>query len=346
VGPFFSKIYRVAVGTIALSSLCIPSLQIASYIASRYSQRRHVVDARGISKPIISFQTQKQPILTAVAQSFVLQKMHKQAVAWFMDPALDPRVRHAVATAHKVAMIQAAQAANLTLGDRCGAQGLYEANELSAMHADMRGTAIAEGDILGISIRLTSELLLGRYEIEPPRYPDCLLAQHEKGLFKELRAALATAPSHRSSAYDRAILPHSLSFIQAIGHRLSYDAARAAAIDPPLLDLFEIASVLQDEAWYVECLGMTRSELREREACALDVAFPHLEEYLARMDIGPYVFAPISSDENWKLFVDTLKTFGATSSELDTGVVGALLYDDDSSMQAKMVPYRRVRSML
>jgi hypothetical protein len=88
----------------------------------------------GISKPIMSFQTQKQPILIAVAQAFVLEAMHKQAVEWFMDPALDPRVRHAVATVHKVAMIQAAQAANFVLGDRCGAQGLFEANQLSAMH--------------------------------------------------------------------------------------------------------------------------------------------------------------------------------------------------------------------
>ena len=84
--------------------------------------------------PLISFQTQKQPILTAVAQSFVLQAMHRQAVAWFMDPALDPRVRHAIATVHKVEMIQAAQAANLTLAERCGAQGLFESNQLPAMH--------------------------------------------------------------------------------------------------------------------------------------------------------------------------------------------------------------------
>jgi alkylation response protein AidB-like acyl-CoA dehydrogenase len=133
---FFSKINRVAVGTIALGSIGIPVLQVASYVASRYSLRRHVVDAtrRGISKPIISFQTQKQPILTAVAQSFVLQAMQKQAVVWFMDPALDPRVRHAVATAYKVVVVQAAQTANLALGDRCGAQGLFEANQLSATH--------------------------------------------------------------------------------------------------------------------------------------------------------------------------------------------------------------------
>lgn len=131
---FFAKIYRVAVGTIALSSLGIASLQVAAYIAARYSQRRQVVDANGTSKPIISFQTQKQPVLSAVAQAFVLQAMHKQTVEWFVDPSVDPRVRHAVATVHKVTMIRTAQAANFTLGDRCGAQGLFETNQLSAMH--------------------------------------------------------------------------------------------------------------------------------------------------------------------------------------------------------------------
>ena len=165
----------------------------------------------------------------------------------------------------------------------------------------------------------------------------------------ELRAALAIAPSHRSSSYDRKILPRSLAFIQAIGHRMSYDAARAAAIDPPLLDLFEIVSVLEDESWYVECLGITRSQLREREACAIDAVFPHLEEYLTRMDIAQYAFAPISSDEKWKLFMDRLQTFGATSSEfgdLGAGIVGALVYYGDSPTQAQMAPRRRVRSML
>jgi hypothetical protein len=112
----------------------VPSLQVASYIAARYSLRRHVTDANGVSRPIISFQTQKQPILTAVAQAFVLQEMHAQAVAWFTDAALDPRVRHAVATIHKVTMIQTAQAANIALGDRCGAQGLFATNQLAAMH--------------------------------------------------------------------------------------------------------------------------------------------------------------------------------------------------------------------
>jgi len=197
---------------------------------------------------------------------------------------------------------------------------------------------------------LTSELLLGRYALEPPRYPDSLLAQHEKGLFSELHASLATAPSHRSAAYDREILPRSLSLIQAIGHRIAYDAARASRVDGPLLDLFEIVSVSQDEAWYIERLGFTRAELREREARALEAVFPRLEEYLARMDVAPYVVAPIVSDERWKQFVGTLQTFGeTTSSAWDAEVVGAFLYGDDSSTAQpalQMSPHRSVRSML
>jgi acyl-CoA oxidase len=196
------------------------------------------------------------------------------------------------------------------------------------------------------AIGLTSELLLGRYALEPPRYSNSLLAQHERGLFLELRAALSAAQSHRSSAYDRQILPRSISFVQAIGHRLSYDAARAAAVDAPLLDLFEIASVLQDEAWYVESLDITRAELREREARAIEAVFPRLEEYLARMDVAPYIVAPISSDEKWELFVNKLQTFGETNGKWGMGSVGTFLCDDDLSIQVQPVPRRNVRSML
>ena len=194
----------------------------------------------------------------------------------------------------------------------------------------MRGIAIAEGDLLVISIRtsydlflesyiahvfllgLASELLLGRYALEPPLYPDSLLAQHESGLFSELRAILAAAPSHRSTTYDREVLPRSLPLVLAIGHRIAYDAARAAQVDAPLLDLFEVSAVLQDEAWYVESLGISRAELRRREAHALEAIFPRLEEYLARMDVAPYIIAPIVSDEKWEQFFGALPTLCET----------------------------------
>lgn len=135
---FFHNISRVAVGTIAIGSLGVPALQVASFIAAKYSLRRTVVDNGGCRQPIMGFRTQKTPIVTAVAQSFVMQALHARAVSLFRDENLDYRVRHAVASILKVVMIQHAQAAHLTLGDRCGAQGLFEVNQLTAMHVSFR----------------------------------------------------------------------------------------------------------------------------------------------------------------------------------------------------------------
>lgn len=195
---------------------------------------------------------------------------------------------------------------------------------------------------------LASELLLGRYALESSRFPDSPLAKHEGGIFSELRAVLAVAPSHRSAAYDREVLPRSLPLIQAIGHRIAYDAAREAQVDDPLLDLFEVASMLQDEAWYVERLGVTRAELREREARAIEAVFPHLEEYLTQMDVAPYVVAPIVSEERWEQFLGTLRVFGETRSgwSAGAGFASGLLNNNDPSIPLQMVSHRSVRSML
>ena len=131
------------------------------------------------------------------------------------------RIRDVVATVHMVVMAQTAQAANVTLGDRCGAQGFFYSNQLTALHVYglsptsrvlltpllfpvfharncyRRGrlagalyypsvSSLILVDMFSCFVRavgLTSELLLGRYALEPPRYPDSLLAPHENGLF-------------------------------------------------------------------------------------------------------------------------------------------------------------------
>jgi alkylation response protein AidB-like acyl-CoA dehydrogenase len=151
---FLNNIQRVAVGTMAIGSLGVPALRVSSYIAACYSMRRTVEDSRGRKHPIMSFRTQKVPILNALAQSFAMKSLHDFAVKVFINPTADPRVRHGIASILKTVMIQHAQTAHQTLGDRCGAQGLFEVNQLTGMFADMRGTAIAEGDLLVISIRM------------------------------------------------------------------------------------------------------------------------------------------------------------------------------------------------
>jgi acyl-CoA oxidase len=136
---FFASTYRIAIGTIAIGSLGVPALRVSSYIAARYSTRRTIVDNEGRRKPIIAFRTQKTPIVTALAQSFVMDSLHNHLVPLFCNMSLDHRVRHTIASILKVTMITHAQAAHLSLSDRCGAQGLFEVNQLSGMFVSSMG---------------------------------------------------------------------------------------------------------------------------------------------------------------------------------------------------------------
>lgn len=135
---FFTNIARVTSGTLGLGGIGVPALRVAAHIGGQYSNRRCVSNPEGKLQPIISFQTQKIPVFTALAQSFVAQAFFNKASSMFTTKSLDHRVRQAVATILKVTLVQHAQRANLELSDRCGAQGLFSVNQLSMMHVGPR----------------------------------------------------------------------------------------------------------------------------------------------------------------------------------------------------------------
>ncbi|KAF8903477.1 acyl-CoA dehydrogenase NM domain-like protein [Gymnopilus junonius] len=311
---FLSLISRVAVGTIAIGSLGVPALQVASYIAAKYSLRRTITDSKGLTIPIISLRTQQAPILIALAQAFVMKAFQAAAVKVFMNQSLDFRVRHAVATIMKVVVMQHSKAASLGLGDRCGAQGLFEINQLFSVFCDLRGSAIAEGDTLALSIRLASELLLRRYGVPTTNDPKSLLALHEEGLFRELQAILKDIGHHRASDFDRLVLPECLPLVQAIGHRMAYDAAISAGVDLCLIDLYAASCVRLDSSWYVENQGLSRIQQREVEAAVIDRVFPKTEEFLYKMGVEPYIIAPIISEERWEDYISSLPPYSPSSS--------------------------------
>ena len=285
----------------------------------------------------MSFRTQKVPILTALAQTFVMKSLHDFAVKIFTDSTGDPRVRHGIASILKTVLVQHVQTALLTLGDRCGAQGLFEVNQLSGMFADMRGTAIAEGDLLAISIRtyipvifsiltfcdaktdvtgLASELLLGRYAMPEIQNKDGLLAKREIGLFKELRRHLSTMDDHRSEEFDRLILPHCQPLVEAMGHRMAYEAAVRDRVEPYILDLYTASCMKLDPAWYLENLSISRAAQMEMADAAIDTFLPHAIKIFEEMsaELSPYITAPIVSDEQWNSYVSSLETFGQSRS--------------------------------
>jgi acyl-CoA oxidase len=112
----------------------------------------------------ISFRTQQLPILYTLAQVFVLEAFAKDAAERFVARGLDPRIRYGIGAVFKAVMVHHVQGSLFALAERCRAQGLFEANQIMQVRCgrrpifyrtnqthlklEMRGTAIAEGDVL------------------------------------------------------------------------------------------------------------------------------------------------------------------------------------------------------
>ncbi|KAJ7290222.1 acyl-CoA dehydrogenase NM domain-like protein [Mycena rebaudengoi] len=305
---FLMSIWRVAVGSLALSATCIPGLARSAFTVAMYSRRRCI----GISPsvPIIRFKTQYTPILVAFAQSFVLAEFYKFATRVFSDDIVDFRVRHGIAACFKAVALRHMQDANLALSERCGAQGLFDYNGISELHANMRGIAIAEGDVLGLSVRLATELILHRYSLECGPSTAGPLSLHAEGMLAACRLRLQElGVSHRSEAFNRYILPCCQPIVEALGMKFAYDAAVAAGLSEITTNLYLASAMRHDEAWYVANMQLTQRDMFDAEERALAAALPQLDEWMDRSSAGKYATAPIVSAERWLAFVSQLPVF-------------------------------------
>lgn len=133
-----------------------------------------------------------------------------------------------------------------------------------------------------------------------PVDPTSLLARHEAGLFDEAREVMGNlGAGHRSEGFNRLVLPLCQRLIESIGHRMAYEAAVKARVNPDLLALYVAGVVKHDSR----------------------AALPKLEEFLEATGARPYCIAPIVSDESWARFVENLPHFGGEAIlELIPGV--------------------------
>lgn len=108
---------------------------------------------------------------------------------------------------------------------------------------------------------------------------------------------------------NKFILPHCQRIVEAIGHRMAYDAAVSSGVSPDLIDVY-VASIVQlDPAWYSENAGLSIQSQEELQAKALDAVLPQVEDLIRAFDVDAYVSAPIVSDKAWNSFVDGLEIF-------------------------------------
>lgn len=262
----------------------------------------------GSPRPIISFSTQFIPVLSAIARSLVFNEFCDYARALFVSET-NPVVRHCVAAIFKATVVKHAKDITLTLGDQCGAQGLFSVNQLSSLHANLRGAAIAEGDLLAISIRFGMEILLGRVSIPPSKDSSSLLARHETALISELRALVSNPLGHRSATIQTIVLPRLPTLIETIGHRMAFEAATQSNVDGEVMAMFIASVIKSDVSWYIANGYLSRADHGKMEAQAAVALLPRLEELLAWLDNDDYVTAPMTSDEMWDSYVQTLKMY-------------------------------------
>ncbi|KAF7289009.1 Acyl-CoA dehydrogenase NM domain-like protein [Mycena indigotica] len=298
-----ASIWRLGIGTTTLAGLAIPALRVAAHVTADFARQRQVTDSGGKTVPILSFRTTGTPIVKALGQAAILEALYRELRPYY---AADPKTRkaHADGRRHKYAQLRSRR---IVLTDRLGARGLLLENQLMSLEAELRGMAIAEGDVLVLCIRLATEYLLGRYALPPPRYPDSPLAKHEKGIYDEMRDILvALGSDHRSAAFNSALLPRSVPLVLAIGQRMAYEAALEAGVHSAFVRLYVSSAVLQDLAWYTENGLTTRVEAMKAEESAITEALDIMEEMLDKNGCAPLLHAPILSQSAWTEWVDTL----------------------------------------
>ncbi|KAE8353841.1 acyl-CoA dehydrogenase NM domain-like protein [Aspergillus coremiiformis] len=304
---FQSTIWRVPIGTLSLSTVLIPILKRSVYVAGTYSLRRHIRGSNPSPRPIISFRTQQRPILHTLAQIAVFEPYAQESIQRYKDRAIPHTVRQGIAIAFKAVVTRASQESLYSLAERCGAQGLFEYNNIIENQLEARGNSIAEGDIQVLSIKLATELLLGRYAMPSPRHPSSLLAGYEARAFETARDVLRSFDGvHRTEEFNMRILPRCQTLVESVGHRMAYEAALDAAVPDDLLALYEASVVLRHSGWFVENAGLGTEAQLDMEMRAMNSILPRLEHLLHATGAERYCTAPIVSDASWRAFTSNL----------------------------------------
>lgn len=66
-----------------------------------------------------------------------------------------------------------------------------------------------------------------------------------------------------SEKFDRLVRPNCQPLIEAIGHRMAFEAAAKDGVEPYILDVYTTSCMKLDPAWYLENLSISRATQME-----------------------------------------------------------------------------------
>ncbi|KAE8334554.1 hypothetical protein BDV24DRAFT_156765 [Aspergillus arachidicola] len=288
---FLDAISRLNTGGMALLLCIIPFLKCVAFTMGRYSQQRTV--QQGLHGERLA----------------AMEAFADWATTRYNDPSVPAATRRALNVILKVLFLRHGKASLSDLIERSGAQGMFPHNQLAQLACLTRGSSIAEGESLVISIRLIAKLLLHKYGISPAARPGGFLAKHEAGLLSELTGRNDCLANHRGDKFNQYNIPHCRPMVVAIGLRMAYEAAIDKGVDRDLLALYEAGAIKCHSAWFVERLQLSRAAQFDMECKAANAALSRFDEPLHGLEIEPYCTAPILSSSEWERFICALPTF-------------------------------------
>jgi len=319
---FLKQTWRIAVGGLALTMTFIPCLRQACYITSRYHSGRYRDENTG--QTTLSLGNVYRPILVGLAQAAVFEQYARWSVKAFLDPTTTDDEKRGIVTTFKAVLVRDTQATLKVLRPCCGWTSEYDFNGIPDLESLVRANAIAEGTVSVLSIRLTSELLLGRYSLPPPQWPDSPLAMYEKHVFSTFQKQMDLIYSQKKRtdprlAFGAILSPYCNELAEAIGQRMAYDAAMASGVVP-----MELINVFESNCLRV-CKTLSGTQLN-KDAEAIAQMLPMLQGLLEEADCSEYVPESITSDSGWNAAIKPLPTFGNDEDkQASTNVSGILV---------------------
>ncbi|MET7907131.1 acyl-CoA dehydrogenase [Streptomyces avermitilis] len=157
------SINRVTMGKLCMSAGTLGMARAALTIAVRYAHSRLVTGPRaGEWIPVAAHRSHHGRLLDALATAYAMTFLHRTVVDRFAARTEEDREEVERLTAVAKGWITwQARAITTECRERCGAQGLFPANGISDLPANIEGGITAEGDNLVIWVKAAAEMVFG-----------------------------------------------------------------------------------------------------------------------------------------------------------------------------------------
>ncbi|MFF3911131.1 acyl-CoA dehydrogenase [Streptomyces sp. NPDC001848] len=250
---FLRSINRVTMGKLCMSAGTLGMTRAALTIAVRYAHSRLIAGPRaGERIPVAAHRSHHSRLLDGLATAYAMTFLHRTVVDRFAAHTEEDREEvERLAAIAKGWITWQARSITTECRERCGAQGLFPANGISDLPANIEGGITAEGDNLVIWVKAASEMVFGHR----PQAPEAtmpagdltdlsflrgLLAQAEALWQTRARTALREGPSGDPVGRWNVTSAAALEMVSAHARLQAADAFIAAAgraADPRTRDL-------------------------------------------------------------------------------------------------------------